>query len=600
MSGILSLLAAGSGSSSLALYDGFSSTRGMIASNLSGVTHANVRNGHWARTDITKLKIPVFNYYGAAEAAPGATMGVTASVEYPAGTLTQILFAASASGTVADGGTLISDFLTIAIPNGERYWIRLHLTCSAGIVYTPADAGGNYVDNDPNFMGDAFEDTATDRTMTGEITPSEDSLAYYTPVIAPTTAPTIMIVGDSIDYGTTDALDISGDVGIVARTIGPLFGYFDAAMPGEAASDFVSHHTQKLLLLSYCSHVFVGHGTNDLFAGHSKATIEADLTTIYGYFSSKTVFGRTMVPRTTSDDNWATTGLTHQTVLAAESVRSALNADLRSSFHPGGGVFDTSAVVESSTSWVANETNDGIHPNRTGYLAAQTSGAINTALIGTPATPATETGSAWGDHGTKITISTRRRANDTACPNTNGNPSTTVRGAGSNSSGKKYFEIECLGAQTSGFYLGLITSDQTNGASLDDYMGDTPMFDSFGIGNNFATNFVSGTAFTATNVGAFSALAGDIFGMAVDFTNKFAYMHRNGVWFLSANPASGATGTGHCATWTGTPTLFPGMTLYGFDSGTTQTKPVRLRTGNSLQYLALDSALISASFLAWG
>jgi len=565
-------------------YDGFAATHGNLSTHRSGITNANVRSGHWARTNITQLKIVCHNYL-LGESVPGATMGVTASVEYPPRNLTQILFSASSSGTAPNGGTLISDYVTpsVPIPNGDRFWIRLHQTCSVGLVYLPATA----IDTHTEFMGDCYEDSATDRTMTGEVPAAESSVAYYPVVIAPMTTPSVLILGDSIDAGVADVLDADGDMGIIARTVGPQFGYFNAAMASETAAGFVSSHTQRLLL-SNCTHVFVGHGTNDIFAGDSKTTIEGNLNTIYGLCSGKTVFQRTMVPRTQSSNGWIDT--VNQTVgdgsggaAAHEAVRVALNADLRSSFAPTGGVFDVGAAVETSAKWIANKTSDGTHPNYAGYQSIKASGAINTSLIGTPATPATETGSAWGDHGTKITLSTRRRANDTAIPDgTSSN--TTARGASGNSSGLKYFELELL--RQASLIMGLMTGAASTGAALDDYVGS--ITDSFGLANG-AAYAPGGSIFTPTSVGAFTNIlnAGDVFGWAVDFTSKFVYLHRNGVWFLSGNPASGGSGTGNVARWTGTPTLYPGLSLYGNSS-------VRLRTGTLLYPLP------GGGYSAWG
>jgi hypothetical protein len=459
-------------------------------------------------------------------------------------------------------------------------------------------AVGTYNNDHPEHMGDAYEISTTDRTMTGEV-PSPDSgtIAYLPTVIAPTTAPTLMIVGDSIDYGVTDVLDVFGDLGIICRSVGSKFGYFNVSQPGETASGFVSTHTQRLLGLPFCTHVFAGHGTNDIFAGDSKATIEGNLTTVYGLFSTKTVFGRTIVPRTTGP--WTTTAA--QAVLAGESVRTTLNTDLLSTFHPGGGVFNVGAVNEvTGGKWSAPPatTDDGIHPNQLGYANIASSGAINTALIGTPAAPASDTGSAWGDHGTLITVSTSRRTNDTAYPTDVGNPNTTVRGATGNSSGLKYFELEMLGGGASGNprsqILGLMTITTANGAPLDDYIGN--INDSFGITDGAAYFFVSGTIFSAVNTSAVSFFAGDFFGWNLDFTNKFGYMHRNGVYLTGSggvpgNPNSGATGTGHVVSWTGTPTLYPAATLYGATN--LPPRPVRIRTVQFLRAL-------TGSYTAWG
>jgi hypothetical protein len=265
-------------------------------------------------------------------------------------------------------------------------------------------------------------------------------------------------------------------------------------------------------------------------------------------------------------------------------VRATLNADIRSTFAPNGGIFDTGAAVEVSTKWIANKTTDGIHPDQSGYLDIKPT--IDTTRIGTPEAVPAETGSAWGAAGTLITLSTTRRANDTAT-STGASPPTfcTVRGAGGNSSGLKYFEIELLGLQELGIIVGLIDGTTAAGAGLDDTVGSIPnSYGNFSAGGSgFAT-----APFTATGTGGdFSHNAGDVFGLAVDFTNKFSYLARNGVWFLSGAPTSGATGTGHVATWTGTPTLYPGISSWR------SSRPMRLRT-SSLLYSP------PSGYSAWG
>jgi hypothetical protein len=345
--------------------------------------------------------------------------------------------------------------------------------------------------------------------------------------------------------------------------------------------------------LPYCTHVIFNYGTNDVFAGDSKATIEGHLTTIYGLCTGKTVFQTTIVPRTTSTDSWATA--TNQTVLSQEGVRTALNDDLRAgTFKPAGGVFNITAPVETSLNsgkWTfPGKTTDGIHPDNEGYIDIQTAGVINTSLIGTPA-PIVDSGSSWGDHGTIVSLSAIKRTNDTATSATGGFSS--VRGASGLSSGLKYFELEILGHQNSGFATGLIDATTASGSGLDGYLGNVDK--SFGIASDgSAYNFNSGSIFTTPSgtSGTIPNLGFDhlsVWRFAVDFTNKFAYLAINNTWFLSANPASGATGTGNVASWTGTPTLYPGFTFF---SGSFS--PVRLRTNVFLYPLP------SGGYSAWG
>jgi lysophospholipase L1-like esterase len=542
------------------------------------------------------LKIWCPNYSGS-EAAPGATTAITASVEYPPGVFQQIKFSTSSSGTIPNGGALVSDYLTLTntIVNGDKFWIRCHLVNSAGCTIN-VETSGAYCDL--GFMGDRYEASGTDLTMSGDISFTLQNESYHPTVIAPITAPSVLILGDSVVLGVTDTVDPnsvvdpSGDRGAVARTTGPKFGYANCGFPGETATTFVSSHTQRLSLLPYCTHVIINYGTNDVFAGDSKATIEGHLTTIYGLCTGKTVFQTTIVPRTTSTDSWATA--TNQTVLSQESVRTTLNDDFRAgTFKPAGGIFNICSPVETSLNsgkWTfPTKTDDGIHPNHNGCIDIKTAGVIDTTLIGT-ATPIVDSGSVWADKGTFVTLGTIKRTNDAAT--SAGGSYSTVRGATGLGSGLKYFEIEFFGPMVSGWDAGLMTNATATGSGLDFFVGN--ITDSFGIASDGSPfNFVSGTIFTV--VGSAGALTldpiqhgGVVWGFAVDFTNKFAYLRANNTWFLSANPASGATGTGHCATWTGTPTLYPGFSFF-----TSSINPVRLRTNVFLYALP-------SGYSAWG
>src|ERR1700744_3711390 len=50
------------------------------------------RTFHYARDNISSLKLIFANYFGATQQSTSGTLSVTASVEYPAGTITQVKF----------------------------------------------------------------------------------------------------------------------------------------------------------------------------------------------------------------------------------------------------------------------------------------------------------------------------------------------------------------------------------------------------------------------------------------------------------------------------------------------------------------------------
>lgn len=581
------------GGPAIETYDGIAATNGAMPTALANaITSANTRSGHFARNSMTQLKVAFYNYYilSGPELGPGATMDITATVEYPPGVFYPILFSGVSTGTVPDGGTLFSDWVTVTIPNGERFWIRTFQTCSAGLVFSSDGFEHAYMDS--QFMGDCWESGVVDKTMGGELDFLNLNTSYHPTVIAPIPVdrPAIFILGSSIPSGTRDTNDMSGDSGSVARSIGGSFGYFKGTRDAIMAVDIAANMTERIKILTYCSHAFVDCGTNDYaFGGQTAAQIKTGLSAIWAAMGDRPTYQLTIIPRTTSDtDDW--TSVPTQDLLPTESVRLSVNTDLRSgTFEPSGGIIDTDPLFDAGGGYfMPGFTLDGVHPTQAGYILIKDSGLIDPTALGPAETVPSESGSAWGDHGTNVTISTFRRSNDCAIgPNTN--TLTTVRGANGLSSGLKYFEIEMIGRLTDAIFLGLMTGATTTSADLDDYIGHIP--DSFGIvnnGNGYA--FVGSSIFTAHSggVGAFVANAGDVFGCVVDFTNKVYYLARNNVWYLGADPATGDVGTGPVASWTGTPTLYPAVTFNGVFLG-----PVRLRT-STLLYAPPGSAT------AWG
>ena len=80
-------------------FDGLAATRGTVPTDNSGDTQAMSRLGSFTRAPVTKIKIVTPNWYGGSgaggETAPGGTATVTASIEYPQGTCTQLTWSSS-------------------------------------------------------------------------------------------------------------------------------------------------------------------------------------------------------------------------------------------------------------------------------------------------------------------------------------------------------------------------------------------------------------------------------------------------------------------------------------------------------------------------
>lgn len=373
-------------------YSGISATRAAVNQGSLDTTNKQLmtRSGHFARSTITSIKIIASNFYvdlgTQLETGSGATATVTASVEYPAGVCTQLLFSASASGSISDGSTLESDVVNVSIPSGAQFWIRQFWTSTGGTIYSGFPPGG-----DATNMGDSLRVAVsglTDQTVScGTVTKNvNDSLHWPLAIISRITAPSVCIIGDSIAAGTGDDYSASGDLGSVARSIGSSFGYTNLAIPSSRADEFVSSHTQMVKVLPFCTAGIIEYGTNDLSSGHSVAQLESDLTTIYGYFSvGSQIFQTTILPRPSTSNGCTTLG--GQTLPTWEANRLTFNDALKGgSFGPVSGQFDLSSAVETAVDsgfWITSPrySIDCIHGNQAGYLHIQSSGVIDTSRI---------------------------------------------------------------------------------------------------------------------------------------------------------------------------------------------------------------------------
>jgi lysophospholipase L1-like esterase len=387
--------------SDLPAYDGLVATRGMAPSGKRSETQAMARSAHYTRSAVTQMKIITANWSGP-ETASGATATVTASIEYPAGTFTQLKWSGATSATISNGGQVTSDYASVTVPTNTQFWIRQYLTCSAGTVCCV------YQGNQTS-IGDALvlgTSGVADQTMSGTVTDGGYFICVAPlAIIAPIKAPSICILGDSISIGVNNVFvpNSTGDAGAIAPSIAPSFGYSGLGCNGDEATNFVSAHTNRVAVLQYCSHIIVEYGTNDLYvAGRTVGQLQTDLATIYGYApSGQVVFQTTLIPRTNSTDSWSTTA--NQTTVgvapvAAESLRVAFNDAVRAgTFGPNGGFFDPTTVIETSldsgiwkagvgsapcaTQWTA----DGVHPNPCAYYTAlQGSGFIDLSRIHRP------------------------------------------------------------------------------------------------------------------------------------------------------------------------------------------------------------------------
>jgi hypothetical protein len=292
------------------------------------------------------------------------------------------------------GATLFSDWLTVAIPVGAKFYVRCYHATTSNLVYTDNSTIDAQL-RDPT-GGDIDDYTASDQTMGAtmvDVGSSQLGIAGPLCILGVTRRPTFAIIGDSRCMGNQDTVDANaGDSGSLARTIGQSFGYCNMATTGAGADSWLpasGGSVNRRALLQYASHV-----ASDLLAAEllrdgaaGQATAESNLMLLLGYpeFAAKlrSFFMMTTQPSSTSTDNWAT--VANQTPNATQFYPgfTALNMWLRQTF-PVRNLVDTTTIVQDWSRgidgiWRGDTspdnlpfTPDGLHPSQYGYQKIMT------------------------------------------------------------------------------------------------------------------------------------------------------------------------------------------------------------------------------------
>lgn len=364
-------------------YEGLVATRTGIFDNSYSNNHQSMsRSGHVATDDIVKLKIAIANFLiqptGSTSTETGTGPGTwTASIEYPSGVFSQILWSGgSRSVTIGTGGVAVSDYTSPAklIPRGASFWIRLWQTNATAIF------ANDFMNTAVGDLTDAAASGLSDFTMGGTISNTSNGFNIVpAAIIAMTRAASVVIVGDSIAAGKGGATATDYRKGIVAIGLPSTVAFLNLASPSLRASDCLTNSPSRQLLYQYCSHAITELGVNDFYsAGRTEAQVWADLRSIWAKFPPRVKITQTTItPETSSAGNlWETDG--DQTILTGNTPRVAFNTTLRAGnvANLNNGFFETALALESSHDsgkWlgdgvtVKKYTADGVHPTAAGY-----------------------------------------------------------------------------------------------------------------------------------------------------------------------------------------------------------------------------------------
>jgi hypothetical protein len=340
------------------------------------------RTRHIARDRLTSVQVAYGNWRvntgTGAEEGNGSTAQVTMSIEYPVGTYTRVTFGGQTTGTAGDAATIISDSTPVDIPAGAVFFVRLWTNNANGLIYA---------DNHKARTGEmnAFGVTTADLTMGGDFAAATAIMQVPVAIIGQTVRPSFFLAGTSRTKGISDTADNSGDVGVLARSIGSARAYINAGIASDAVVDAKSNYTRRMALSAYCTHVICEYGINDV-RGNAKnrtaAQIVADLNTFAALFNGKPFYQTTCPPYTSSTDSFATTANQSTAVNTNHAQLVALNDSIRAGNVNAHGVIDLARITAPTGVWEPYYTTDGLHEVRRGALAIQSASVLHAGMFG--------------------------------------------------------------------------------------------------------------------------------------------------------------------------------------------------------------------------
>jgi len=352
---------------------------------------ANIRSPHYLRDSVPQMRIVLPNWFVTGQTETNGSGADTwrASVEYPAGTFTQITFnSGSVSGVASVGANLISD-LVAAPPKDAKFWIRLFLS-SAGLIKF-----FQYYAGDGTAQAEFAVSGLTDKTMGGTMaTVGSVGAGFIMPcaIIGVSAVPAVANIGDSISVGRGDSDGVGRALqGHLGRAYGAVYPNGHVGVSGDRIQAYLASNSKRTALVNaYFTHVAFNMGINDVTSGRTALQVEADTNTMLNLFGSRPKAVCTLGPVSTSTDAWTTVVNQTASVATPNVVRSAVNIQRLTTLPLAKLVHDVNPVVENTVSpedsiWNVTggaNTNDGTHHNANS--ASRIAASIDPALLVAP------------------------------------------------------------------------------------------------------------------------------------------------------------------------------------------------------------------------
>lgn len=279
-------------------------------------TTSNLRSAHFNEANVTVTSLAVLYSGWALDTTNEVIMPndytVTAAIEYPSGTYTQVTWSGATSKSITAGSNIISDYVTIpgGIPADARFWVRTFVSVSSGGKWPLTS---NLVTSGGNAEAGETGVGLADKTMSGTISGSAVGLrpgAILSQYVAGMNRVSLMAMGDSIIHGSGDGLfDSNGNTSWIGRAATGNCPYTQCAVVGTTlANQVVSNKfNYRLDYLSKCgvTHLVINWGINDTSAG--SAAMITNLQNLWGQLRTALptlkIYHTTVGPRVSSTTN---------------------------------------------------------------------------------------------------------------------------------------------------------------------------------------------------------------------------------------------------------------------------------------------------------
>lgn len=302
------------------------------------------------------------------------------------GTCNQVLFSGSATTTITPGGYAISDPISIYMPpmtTGSVFESRTNTTT--------LNYGGNDINTN---MGDVMQTSASTITPGSPCaTPTQNTAGAFvqsgpTAIIGTTGRPSVCPGGDSISAGRKDSTNASGNIGYIAKSLGPFFGYTNMGLSSTSTNDWIASAAPKRIAFAqlYCSHVIFHLGINNflLLSQNSTQTISG-LQTVANDWNNGILklYQASLLDVTSSTSgDWTSAGDQTTTYSGVATV----NAQLATVPSPLTGYVNSASYMQTGNKWNTTGaadycSDDGIHPTPACTLLGVNGGVLSSSLF---------------------------------------------------------------------------------------------------------------------------------------------------------------------------------------------------------------------------